>query len=268
MLDVTQQEFARAVGISRSHIAGIETGRVDPSLDLVWAIADRLGLDLQFVARPPIAVDRRRGDLVHARCSGYADGRFRGTGWLTARELEATNGRFQRWIDILAFEPRSRTLIIVEIKTRLDDIGDIERQLGWYERNAIAVARSIGWQPTKAMSWLLLLASEEVDDQIAVNRQVLRRAFPDRAPVMRQILVAGAAPVARRGLALVDPTSRRKEWLISTRSDGRRSATPFRDYADAARRLLRVSLSHTRSCQTSVRHLPKRRESCRLSDSQ
>jgi transcriptional regulator with XRE-family HTH domain len=40
-LDVTQREVAAAVGISRSHLAGIEIGRVDPSLDLVWAIADR-----------------------------------------------------------------------------------------------------------------------------------------------------------------------------------------------------------------------------------
>jgi transcriptional regulator with XRE-family HTH domain len=242
MLDVTQQELADAVGISRSHIAGIETGRVDPSLDLVWSIADRLGLDLQFVARQPIAVERRRGDLVHARCSGYTDGRLRTAGLLTARELEIAYGRFHGWIDILAFDPRSRTLIIVEIKTRLDDIGEVERRLGWYERNAFDVAKSIGWQPTKSLSWLLLLASDEVENQLTVNRQVLRRAFPDRAPTMRRILVAGAAQAGHRGLALVDPTSRRREWLISTRSDGRRSATPFRDYADAARRLSRVSL--------------------------
>jgi hypothetical protein len=40
-----------------------------------------------------------------------------------------------------------------------------------------------------------------------------------------------------RGLALVDPTSRRRDWLLPTRSDGRRSSLPYRDYADAARRL-------------------------------
>lgn len=242
MLDVTQLELASSVGVSRSHIAGIETGRVDPSLDLVWSIADRLGLDLEFVARPPIAVDRRRGDLVHARCSGYADGRFRGAGWLTARELEVTNGRAHGWIDILAFEPRSRTLIIVEIKTRLDDVGAVERQIAWYEGHALSVARSIGWRPNRSLTWLLLLASDEVASQLVLHRQVLRRAFPDRAPLMREILIDGATQASRRGLALVDPTSRRQHWLISARSDGRRSEAPFKDYAEAARRLTRVSL--------------------------
>lgn len=241
MLDVTQLELARSVGISRSHIAGIETGRVDPSLDLVWSIADRLGLDLELVARPPLAIARRRGDLVHARCSGHIDGRFRGAGWLTARELEVASGRAHGWIDILAFDPRSRTLIIVEIKTRLDDIGDVERQMSWYERNAFSLARSIGWLPKRSLSWLLLLASEEIESQLSLHRLVLRRAFPDRAPAMREILSDGAAQASRRGLALVDPTSRRQLWLISSRSDGRRSATPFRDYAEAARRFTRTS---------------------------
>jgi hypothetical protein len=44
-------------------------------------------------------------------------------------------------------------------------------------------------------------------------------------------------PMSGRGLALCDPASRRREWLIRTRLDGRRSELPYRDYADAARRL-------------------------------
>jgi hypothetical protein len=40
-----------------------------------------------------------------------------------------------------------------------------------------------------------------------------------------------------RGLALIDPTSRRRDWLLPSRSDGRRTRAPYMDYADAARRL-------------------------------
>jgi DNA-binding XRE family transcriptional regulator len=237
MLDITQAELAAAVGVSRSHIAGIETGRVDPSLDLVWSIADRLGLDLQLVGRSPLALERRRGDLVHARCSSYIDRRLQRHGWAVAREVEVLSGRAHGWIDLLAFDPRSRTLIVVEVKTRLDDIGAVERQIAWYEREAFRVARSLGWQPRRSFAWLLLLASDEIESQISVHRHLLRRAFPDRASAMRAVVLGGTADSERRGLALIDPSSRRKEWLISTRSDGRRSATSFRDYADAARRL-------------------------------
>jgi len=242
MLDITQRELAGSVGVSRSHIAGIEIGRVNPSLDLVWRISDRLGIDLELVSTPPIVIGTRHGDLVHARCSGYVDARLRGDGWLTRRELELAQDRSHGWIDLLAFEPRSRTLVIVEIKTRLDDVGAIERQLGWYERHAVEMARSIGWRPTRALSWLILLASDEVENAIRIHRGILSRAFPDRAPAMRHVVLDGGAAARRRGLALVDATSRRRDWLITTRSDGRRSASPYQDYADAARRLIARSV--------------------------
>jgi DNA-binding XRE family transcriptional regulator len=247
MLDITQAELAAAVGVSRSHIAGIEIERVDPSLDLVWAIGDRLGLDIQLLSRSPNIVDRRHGDVVHARCSAYVDRRVRSTAWATARELEVMSGRAHGWIDVLAFDRRSGTLIVIELKTRLDDLGAIERQVAWYEREVRGVVSRLGWRPRRVLSWLLLLASDEVEGRISLHRDLLRRAFPDRAPAMRAVMLDPAAEARGRGLALIDPTSRRRQWLISSRTDGRRSTTPFRDYADAARHLTDVSLQRTRS---------------------
>jgi transcriptional regulator with XRE-family HTH domain len=238
MLDITQAEVAAAVGVSRSHYAGIEAAKEAPSIDLVWRIADRLGLELELVGRPPVVSERRCGDLVHARCSGYIDRRFRRAGWLTMREVETSAGRAHGWIDLLAFEPSSRTLVIVEVKTRLDDIGAVERQLGWYERDARRLAAEHGWYARAVTSWLLLLASDEVERQIGIHRDLLQIAFPDRARAMRVTLTGPRNP-ARRGLALIDPTSRRSRWLIPSRADGRRTESPYRDYADAASRFAR-----------------------------
>jgi len=238
MLDVTQQELALAAGVSRSHIAGIETGRVNPSIDLVWRIAVRLGIDVAIVGRPPIIMSRRNGqDLVHARCSGYVEARIHRLGWMVNREVEVAGDRALGWIDLLAFEPVSRTLVIIEIKTRLEDIGAVERQVAWYERHATNVARALGWRPTQIITWLILLASDEVERAVGIHREVLRRGFPGRASAMRQVILDPLSAVDRRSLAMVDPTSRRRDWLIPTRSDGRRSAPPYRDYGDAARRL-------------------------------
>ena len=246
MLDITQAELAAAVGVSRAHIASIESGRANPSLDLAWAIADRLGIDLQLAASAPLVVDRRRSDLVHARCAGYVERRMHGSGWLVAREVEVMLGRSHGWIDLLAFHPTSRLLVIVEIKTRIVDIGAVERQIAWYEREALDVARRLGWRPRRTSAWLLLLASDEVEAALSIHRELLRRSFPDRAPVMRRIAANQSATAAKRGLALIDPTSRRRDWLIAARSDGRRSLSPFTDYADAARRTSGACLQRTR----------------------
>src|SRR5688572_10454874 len=161
-LDITQEELAIAIGLSRSHIAGIETGKVNPSLDVVARIGEVLGLDLQLVGTPPIVIDPPSFGVVHSRCSGYVGRRFRQGGWLVVRETEVVHGRSHGWIDLLAFHPGTQTLVIVEIKTRLDDLGAIERQLAWYERSARDIAARSGWRASSIVSWLLLLQSDEV----------------------------------------------------------------------------------------------------------
>lgn len=237
MLDITQQALADAVGVSRPYIAAIESGRANPSLDLVVRVADRLGIQIDLVARQPLVIARPQHDLVHARCSGYVDRRLRRAGWEVRREVEVVHGRSHGWIDLLAFDPRTGTLLIVEVKSRVDDLGAIERQLGWYERSALGLARELGWRPDRVAGWLIALASDEVDAAIRANSDALDAAFPMRAVHMTRVVGGEILPAAAsRGLALIDPSSRRREWLLKSRSDGRRSAAPYRDYADAARR--------------------------------
>lgn len=237
-LRLTQQQLASTVGVSRGYIAKIERGRANPSVELLERIALVLQLEIELVARAPVIIggDRQR-DFVHARCSAHVDGRLRGEGWLTAREVEIVHGRSHGWIDLLAFDPKTGTLIVIEFKTRLDDLGAVERQLGWYERSAFEVATQLGWHPRRVVVWLLVLASEEVEGVLRANRELIARSFPIRAREMSGLLDGAGQPGRGRGIALIDPTSKRRNWLCPCRIDGRRSPSPFADYGDAARRL-------------------------------
>ncbi len=182
-LDVTQAGLALRVGVTRSYIGTIRAGRRQPDVHVIEAIADALGMDLEVVARVPIVHDRPRPrDAVHARCSGYVDRRLRTVGLETAREVEVVHGRSHGWIDLLAFDQRTRTLLVIDIKTRIDDLGAIERQLSWYERSAGEVGRSLGWRSRVVRSWLVVLASEEVELSLRVNRDLFDRAHPDASP--------------------------------------------------------------------------------------
>jgi transcriptional regulator with XRE-family HTH domain len=234
---MTQRQLGALVGVSRGYIANIERGVANPSLDLVERIAHALDFELDLVARAPIVLDvGRQRDLVHARCSGYVDRRLRAGGWQTAREVEIVSGRSHGWIDLLAFDQTTRTLLVTEIKTRLDDLGAIERQIGWYERSAFGCARDLGWEPRRVVSWLLVLASDEVDESMRANTELMERAFPVRAAEMSVLLDKGTTVRSGRGIALIDPSSKRKRWLVRARTDGRRSPAPYAGYADAARR--------------------------------
>jgi transcriptional regulator with XRE-family HTH domain len=233
----TQQQLADSVGVSRGYISKVELGRANPSLALMERIAAALDLEIELVGRTPLILGDRQRDAVHARCSGHVDGRLRRAALVTAREVEMIQGRSHGWIDILAFDPKTGTLLVVEIKTRLDDVGAVERQLGWYERSAFEAARRLGWRPTRVIGWLLILASEEVEAVMRSNRELMSRAFPVRAPEMTGLVTRGGSPTVGRGVALIDPASKRRNWLIPSRIDGRRTPARYVDYADAARRL-------------------------------
>jgi transcriptional regulator with XRE-family HTH domain len=233
-LDLTQQQVADRVGVSRSYIAKVELGQLDPPLDAIEAIADALGLGIQFAIRGPIFPGGRRvQDAVHARCSIYSDRHLRALDWAVAREVEVVHGRSHGLIDLLAFDQRTGTVLIIEIKTRLEDLGALERQLGWYERMAWPAALRLGWRPTRIVSCVLALASEEVELAVRSHRELFRRAFPMRAPQIADLLARPDASFQGRGLALMDPSSRRRDWLIRSSIDGRRSSLPYSSYSDA-----------------------------------
>jgi transcriptional regulator with XRE-family HTH domain len=231
-LGLSLEEVAPAAGITPSYLARIERGFANPTVDTVQRVSDALGLQLYLDVRPPVFLGSpRKRDLVHARCSAYVDRRLRADGWSTVREVAVVDGRYRGWIDLLAFDPTTRMLLVIEIKTQLDDIGAVERQLGWYESLAPDLARQYGWSLRSMRSILLVLASAEVERALSANRDVLRIAFPVRDDPLRSAEVLG------RGLALLDPRRRRHDWLLRSRLDGRRSLAPYRDYADAATRL-------------------------------
>ena len=255
-LDLSQQEVGDSVGISRGYLARVEAGRANPSLALVDRLGEALGLRLELIATPPIFLSERRShDLVHPRCSGAVDRRLTSADWIVAREVEVSEGRIHGWIDLLAFHPRSGILLIIEIKTRLDDLGATERQISWYERHAVAAARRLGWQPRQTTAWLIALWSDEVDRAIVANREAFAR-FPDRASHMLEVV--RGEPAAGRGIALINPASHRSDWLVRTRLDGRRSGPPFDGYATAARAFAPSAVARRASDRVPV---PVRRRS-------
>ncbi len=234
MLDITQAELATAVRVSRPYIAAIEAGRANPSLEVVERIADALGLELQLLGRPPVVMNSpHQRDAVHARCSGYIDRRLTNLGWLTRGEVTIVRGRARGWIDLLGYDPRRRILLVVEVKTWVDDLGGIERQLDWYVREAPSIAREFGWRPTRTVGWVLALATADVDDPLRRNRDVVERAFPGRALDLRSLLAGHDPRQPARGIALIDPRNRRRNWLMASRIDGRRTPAPYGSAADA-----------------------------------
>lgn len=246
----SQRELGLRAGVSQAAISRLERGQ--PSglgLEEIERIAIGLGGTLRITLETPFLADRaRQRDRVHARCVAHVASRLRGLGWLVETEVEIEGRNGPGWIDVLAFHAESGTMLVIEVKTEIHDFGRIQRTLAWYSRRAWLVARDRGWRVRRLHGALLLLATDAVDARLRENRHLADEAFPGRAAPLAALAAdpAQSAVPVERSLAMIDPLSRRHDWLRPTRLDGRRTRAPHDDYAAVARRLVQSSGQRTR----------------------
>lgn len=238
----TQRELSRRSGVPQSQISQLERRRIaDLRLTDIERMLGALGVRYRLILDPPIVEHRLQADLVHARCVAHVERRLVAAGWEVAREVEIGIDRSRGWIDLLAWHRQNGLLLVIEIKSEIHDVGAIERTMNWYQREARAAARRLGWRPTHIGSALLVLQSEASDRSIGLNREVLAAAFPGRAEALARLVAGEGELDTNRYLAMIDPRSRRARWLRRSRADGRRSSAPYVDYIDAVRSIERGS---------------------------
>lgn len=237
----SQRELAARSGTSQTTICRLEAnGTPSIGLDVVERVLVALGLRVSLSVDARHLEDRRRqNDAMHARVNGYAARRVGRSGWLTATEVRIGDDVPRGWIDLLAYREADHSLLVEETKTDLLDMGALQRSLAFYEREAWAAARRLGWQPVRSSVLVVTLDSATIARRLADNRDLVERAFPATVQEVAAWLTdpSHAAP---RGWAIAacDPASRAAAWLRPTMLGSRRRTPAYRDYADAARRLL------------------------------
>ena len=231
----TQRRLAAEADLAQSMVSDIEHARL-PDLPLRTAIRVLTALDVDVTLglhAPQMAAPSQR-DRAHARCVAFVARTLERGGWRTATEVAVGGGRWFGFIDVVAYHPIDHVLLVIEVKTEIRDVGEIERQLASYERSAWTAARELGWRPRAVTGVLLLLATEENDRRLSENRQYFDRSFRVRARVLGEIVEGSSKPPPRgvRGLGMFDPGSRRRSWILATWLDGRRTAARYRDRAN------------------------------------
>ena len=233
----TQAELGDRAGFSQSFVSLVEHMQMpDLTFESATRLLEAMGARLTVGVSAPFLADRElQRDPAHARCTAYVAARLKRIGWLTATEVEIGGDRSRGWIDLLAYHPDRGLMLVIEIKTEIPDLGAIERTLGWYEREAWVAARRLGWRPDKVVGCLFLLATEMNEARIRDNQAAFSAGFPVRATELRRIITNEVPPRPARAMALIDPRSRRQNWLRPSRLDGRPTPSPYVDYADFIR---------------------------------
>jgi hypothetical protein len=140
-------------------------------------------------------LDRLR-DRRHAALVDRMVERLRHDGWEVATEVSFNSFGERGSIDILAFEPISGTLLVIEVKSVIPDVGGMLATLDRKVRLARELAEARGWR-ARAIGRLLVLPEgttqrRRVDDHGAI----FGNAFPSRNVEVNRWLRAPSGPFA------------------------------------------------------------------------
>jgi hypothetical protein len=81
-------------------------------------------------------------------------------------------------IDILAWHPRRRAILVIELKTDIVDVNDLVGGVDRKRRLAWRVARERGWEPDSVSVWVIVAAGRTNRARIAAHGGMLRAAYP------------------------------------------------------------------------------------------
>jgi transcriptional regulator with XRE-family HTH domain len=182
-----QKDLAAKANVSPTMIVRIEHGRLaGVPLGTLRSVTQALD------ARVDTIVRWQGGDLgrlINARHAAMHEAMARMfatlEGWQAVPEVSFSIYGERGVIDILAWHPASRTLLVIELKTELVDINDLMGGLDRKQRLAAEIADKRGWHASSVSTWVVLANGRTNRRELASHEKVLRTKFPDDGRMVR-----------------------------------------------------------------------------------
>lgn len=192
-----QGDVARMAGVSPKVISRIECGGIDGVVvGRAMRVARSLDIRLEWNAWWRGGELDRMVNAGHAAMHESVARWLRGSGWILAPEASFSIYGERGVIDVLAFEPESRVLLVVELKTQLVDVQALLGAVDRYRRLAPVIARERGWEADSVSAWVVLRDTPTNRRRLAAHATVLRSAFPQDGRAMRGWLARPRGQVA------------------------------------------------------------------------
>jgi transcriptional regulator with XRE-family HTH domain len=195
-----QIDVAMAAGVSPQLVSLLELGRLDRlSVRTVRSVAAAVGVDLAFVPRSRGAQLDAFVDEEHSAMVDQVVRRLRATGWDAMVEFSFNDYGDRGSVDVLAWHPGRRALLVVETKSRLADLGDTCRALDVKARVVPRLAaQARGWKADSVGVCLVLVESTRDRQAVARRKAIFEATFPARNVEIRRWLGCPSGPM--RGL--------------------------------------------------------------------
>jgi transcriptional regulator with XRE-family HTH domain len=194
-----QLDLATRAGVSRATISRIERGHPGTfALDTIRRVASALDVRVDLVPR------WRAGDLdrlLNAKHSALHElvARWFASelpAWVLAPEFSYAVYAERGVIDIVAWHPTRRAILVIELKTDIVDVNELIGRVDQKRRLVPEVVRGRGWDPLTVSVWVIVAPGRTTRGRLAAHRAVLRAAFPADGRAMRNWLVNPVGQIA------------------------------------------------------------------------
>ena len=174
-----QYVVAAKAGVSRTTYSQIELGRFDGvALSRIRKVAAVLEVRLVLEPRWRGAGVDRLISAGHATMSESVTRLLLRAGWEVRPEVSFNHFGERGIVDLVAWHPATRTLLLVELKTELADINDLLGVTDRRRRLAGHIAEPLGWTPTTIGQMIILADGRTNRRRLAQHHALLRAAFP------------------------------------------------------------------------------------------
>ena len=197
-LRLRQVDVAQRAGVSASLVARIEQGRLlNVSLPSLLAVCGAIDIRLDFVAW------WRGGDLdrmLNAKHAALAESTtaflLDHSGWEVRAEVSFNIDGERGVVDLVAWHAATRTVLLIELKTDIVDVGETIGTFDRKRRLAGRIAASLSWPAAHAACALVVRDGRTNQRRVGQHALTLRSSLPDDGRRFRAWLRAPAGRMA------------------------------------------------------------------------
>lgn len=190
-LDISQSEMSRweRAALEECSVAEVER----------WATAlnAHLALELRVDGERPLT------DARHAAVQTWVVNLLRSTGWIVEAETSFNHFGDRGRVDVLAYHPVLRILLVIEIKSRLDDAQELLGRLDIKRRIAPKIGAERGW-PVAAIVPVIVFGENRSTRRRLSAHEALFATYDLRARAATAWLRHPAQPIPTGILLFVD----------------------------------------------------------------
>jgi transcriptional regulator with XRE-family HTH domain len=196
-----QVDLSSRAGVARWSLIDLEAGRIGHlRVDIVRACAEALGGRLVLTLSSGAGDPRLLIDAGHATLQEHWKAKLERWGWVVRAEVSFNHYGDRGRVDLLAFHPTSRVLLVVEIKTVLWDLQALLGGVDVKRRVSPAFVGDFGWRPA-AIVPMVVVADGTTARRRLREYESLFAAFEVRGRDAASWL--GAPSVGPRGLLVL-----------------------------------------------------------------